>query len=100
MGAGLPGGTTRIPIRVQPRASRNAIVIDDNHRIRVAITDPPVDDAANTAVCRLIAKRLGISSRNVCLVKGARSREKVVEVTGLQPEAVQARLEGGLANQP
>ena len=86
------GGGTRLPVRVQPRASRNAVVIEESGRIRVAITEPPVDDAANTAVCRFVAKRLGVPARDVGLVQGARARDKVLHIKGVNPEQVHERL--------
>jgi uncharacterized protein (TIGR00251 family) len=85
---------TRLALRAQPKASRNAVVIEPDGRIRVAITQPPVDDAANAAVCRFLAKELGVPARSVALVRGVRARDKVVHIAGLTPEEVSRRLGG------
>ncbi len=53
-------------------------------RLLVRVTAPPVDDAANVALCRLLAKRAGVPRSAVRIVKGARSRDKVVELSGLE----------------
>jgi uncharacterized protein (TIGR00251 family) len=91
-------GGVRLTVRAQPRASRNAIVMEADGRIRVAITQSPVDDAANRAVCRFLAKELGLPARSVALVQGARARDKVVHIAGLTPEQVHERLANGQAS--
>ena len=73
----------RIEVRVQPRAPRDEIVGERGGRLVVRVTAPPVDDRANAAVCKLIAKRAGVPRSAVSVVAGARSRDKVVEITGL-----------------
>ena len=70
----------RIDVRVQPRAPRDEIVGRRNGRLVIRVTAPPVDDRANVAVCRLIAKQAGVPRSSVRVVSGGRSRDKVVEV--------------------
>lgn len=83
---------TRLRVRVTPRASRDAIEgFDDAGILRVRVTAPPVDGAANKAVTKLLASALGIPQRDVVLVSGATSRIKVFEV-GLDEDVVAARL--------
>lgn len=84
--------SARLAVRVQPRASRNAVLVEADGRIRVAVTAPPVEDAANAALCRVLAEALGTHARAVTLVQGARARDKVVAVDGLTGEEVRARL--------
>jgi uncharacterized protein (TIGR00251 family) len=72
----------RIDVRVQPRASRDEVVGERAGRLLVRVTAPPVDDRANIAVCRLIAKREGVRRSAVSVVSGARSRDKVIEISG------------------
>lgn len=74
----------RISIRLQPRSPREGIVGWRGERLLVRVTAPPVDDKANAALCRLIAKRAGVPRSAVRIVKGARSRDKVIELTGLE----------------
>lgn len=85
-------GRVVVRVRVQPRASRNAIHLEPKGAIRVALTAPPVDGAANAALLAFVAKTLGVSKRSVALTRGERSREKTLEVEGLTVSAVRERL--------
>jgi uncharacterized protein len=62
--------------------------------LKVKVTAPPVDSAANEAVLRLLAGALDCPRGAVQLVRGAASRHKQVRVTGLAAEAVAAKLAG------
>lgn len=72
-----------IRLRVQPKASRNAISIEPDGRIRIALTAPPVDGTANKALRAFIAKRLRIPKASVELTQGEKSRDKVIAVSGI-----------------
>jgi uncharacterized protein YggU (UPF0235/DUF167 family) len=58
------------------------------------VTAPPVDGAANEALCRLIADELGIARSRVRILAGSMTRRKVVEVRGSTPGALSARWPG------
>ncbi|MEX0784318.1 MAG: DUF167 domain-containing protein [Dehalococcoidia bacterium] len=82
----------RLTVRVTPRASTDRIGgFDAEGRLRVRVTAPPADGAANAAVARLLAKALGLPGRDVVLVTGATSREKVFEVP-LEDDDIRSRL--------
>jgi uncharacterized protein (TIGR00251 family) len=82
----------RLHVRVTPRASRDAIEgFDDAGVLRIRVTAPPADGAANKAVTKLLAAALGVPQRDVVLVSGASSRVKVFEVA-LSAEEVTSRL--------
>ena len=67
----------RIAVRVTARASRDDIVgFDDTGVLRVRVTAPPVDGAANEAVAKLLARALGLAPREVMLARGERARLK------------------------
>jgi uncharacterized protein (TIGR00251 family) len=70
-------------VRVQPRASRDEIVGERDGSLVVRLTAPPVEDRANKALCRLIARRLGVAPTRVTVLRGAKSRDKIVRVEGL-----------------
>jgi uncharacterized protein (TIGR00251 family) len=82
----------RLHVRVTPRASRDAIEgFDDAGVLRIRVTAPPADGAANKAVTKLLAAALGVPQRDVVLVSGASSRVKVFEVP-LSVDEVTTRL--------
>jgi hypothetical protein len=70
----------RFDVRVQPRASRNEFAGVQNGVLRVRLTAPPVDGAANEALVDFIADELGLARRQVRIVSGFGSRNKIVEV--------------------
>lgn len=85
----------RVSVRVAPRASRDAIVGVHDGALKVALTAPPVEGAANEALVRLLAKALGVPKGAVRLVQGERSRDKVLEIVGVEEAAVRALATGG-----
>jgi len=83
----------RFRVRVAPRASRAAVLGVHAGALKVSLTAPPVDGAANAALVKLLAKRLGVARGRVAIVSGERSRDKTVEVEGLDAGAVRALAE-------
>lgn len=85
-----------ISVRVTPRSSRDAVkgVLPDG-KVHVTVTAPPADGAANAAVTKLLAKALKLPPRDVVLIRGAGSREKVFEVA-LSLEEVGQRIPGAI----
>jgi hypothetical protein len=61
-------------------------------RLRVRLTAPPVDGAANDALVRLLAERLGVARSAVRVVGGGSSRSKVVTVDGIGLREARTRL--------
>jgi uncharacterized protein (TIGR00251 family) len=81
-----------LSIKVQPRAARNEIVGVVGDELKVRVTAPPVDSAANEAVLRLLAEILGCARSALHLQRGQTSRRKLIKVAGLSAEHVLARL--------
>lgn len=79
-------------VRVSPRASRDAIGGAHDGALKVALTAPPVEGAANAALVKLLAKRLGVSKSAVRIVSGESSRNKRVEVDGVSPDQARRSL--------
>jgi uncharacterized protein len=73
-------------VRLQPRARRNAILDERDGVLRVSVAAAPIDGQANAALCKLIAKRAGVARGRVSVIRGERTREKVVRVEGVEPE--------------
>ncbi len=86
------GGEVRLAVKVQPRASRNAVAGVVGAELKVLVTAPPVEAAANEALLALLVERLACPRRAVRLVRGQTSRHKVVAVRGLPGATVLARL--------
>lgn len=83
-------------VLVQPRASRGKFGPRHGHRIKIAVTAPPVDGAANAAVIELVATAFGVPRAAVAVIAGASSRRKTVRVTGATPERLNELVpEGG-----
>jgi uncharacterized protein len=71
----------RIAVRLTPRGGSDRVEgVDDDGALRVRVAAPPVDGAANEALCRLLARELGIARRCVRVVTGEAARRKAVEV--------------------
>src|SRR5712692_4392943 len=87
---------TTLSIRVQPRASRNAVVGWTGNTLNIRLTAPPVEGAANAACLTFLADLLDLPQSQFEILRGERSRNKVVQITGLTREEVRARLERSL----
>ena len=80
-------------MRVQPRAGRNRITGRYGAAMKVQLTAPPVDGAANLALAELLAEALGVSKHAVRLIAGAHSRDKIVEVETTDQAEMEKKLE-------
>jgi uncharacterized protein (TIGR00251 family) len=81
-----------LTVRLQPRARRDEIVGERAGAIVIRVTAPPVDGKANEALCRLIAKAARVAPSRVRVVRGHAARTKVVEVEGVELDALRAAL--------
>lgn len=81
-----------LSVKVQPRASKDEVGPVLGNELKVKVTAPPVDAAANQAVLRLLADQLHCPQRQLQLLRGRTSRHKTILITGLAPETVAAKL--------
>src|SRR3974390_2414631 len=88
-------GGALLMVKLQPRASVNEIGEALGNELRIKVTAPPVDAAANEALVKLLAERLDCPRNRVELVRGHTSRHKTVKVYGLAGGAALAKLTGG-----
>jgi uncharacterized protein len=79
-------------VKVHPRARKNAITGIVGDALKLALTAPPVEGRANQAVIEFFADFFEIARSSVTIASGATSRNKVVRITGLSKQAVEARL--------
>ena len=79
-------------VRVQPRASRDALSGEREGALLVRLTAPPVEGAANEALARFLGKALGVPPSAVRVLSGATGRHKVVSVAGVDAPTARERL--------
>ena len=75
-----------------PRASRTKIGPRHDGRIKVAVTAPPVDGEANTAVIDFLSKTFGIARSDVTIVSGLTGRRKTIRLVGVTYEQVEEKI--------
>jgi hypothetical protein len=86
-----PDGTL-LSVKLQPRATANEIDEPLGDELRIKVTAPPVDAAANEALIKLLAGKLDCARGRVELVRGHKSRHKIVKLYGFTPEEVFKKL--------
>lgn len=79
---GVAKGRINIEVKLTPRASRDEVTGMRDGVLRVRVTAPPVDGAANKAMRKLIAKRAGVPPSRVTIARGERGRSKLVTIEG------------------
>jgi len=81
-------GRVRFSVRVQPRASKTELAGIHGDALKIRLSAPPVDGAANDALVEFLAETFAVPRRNVRLVSGESSRSKIVEIEGINERAV------------
>lgn len=81
-------------VRVIPRASRSEVVGEIEGAVKVKLTSPPIDGAANAELIKLFAKRFGVSRSAVEILSGETSKTKQIRIDGVTAEEVLS-LAGG-----
>lgn len=90
--ARVPRGDAQIEVRLRPRGKGDELLGMEDGVLRARVSAPPVDGKANKALCRLIAKRVGVAPSRVSVVRGEKSRDKVVRVEGVDAKALAKAL--------
>ena len=83
-------------VHLQPRAAHDRVVGLHGEALKVALTAPPVENAANAALLAFLAALLQVPRASVSLMSGAKSREKRVLVSTATPQHLVQRLESTL----
>ena len=81
-----------LELKVIPNAPRDAIAGWLGDALKVKIKAPALEGRANDALLDFLAHKLGVSRRDVSLIRGDKSRQKVARITGLDDTAVRLRL--------
>lgn len=87
-------GAISFAVRVVPRASRSEIVGEHDGALRVRVTAPPVEGAANEELVRTLARAFGVAVRAVEITSGHASKSKVVRVVGADRERLLSLVSG------
>ncbi|HEX6229945.1 MAG TPA: DUF167 domain-containing protein [Solirubrobacterales bacterium] len=83
---------TQIEVRLSPRASRDELQGAREGILQARVTAAPVDGKANRALCKLVAKRLGVAPSRVKVVRGEKARIKLLRVEGIDEAAARRAL--------
>lgn len=98
----ITAGSIVLRVRVTPKSSREGVdgmqPTADGPAIKVCVRAPPEDGAANAAVEQVISAWLGLARRDVALISGAKSRVKLLAISGA-PEELAGRISAALADQ-
>jgi uncharacterized protein (TIGR00251 family) len=79
-------------VKVHPRARKNAITGEVGDALKLSLTAPPVEGAANNACVRFLAELLDVPRSSVTIAAGESSRRKLIRVAGLSAAEVEQRL--------
>ena len=84
------GAGVTVEVIVSPRSSRERIGPVVGDRLKIAVTSPPVEGEANSAVIACLARALGVPRSQVAIVRGDGSRRKTVRIAGVTRAAIEA----------
>jgi len=82
----------RFTVKVRPRARRSAITGRLGEAWKLDLAAPPVEGKANEECVRFLAELAGVPRSHVRIISGASSRTKVVEIAGVEQEALTSRM--------
>ena len=82
-------------VKVVPKASRDRIAGELDGALKVTVSAAPERGAANKAVCKLIATKLGIRTQQVTVDAGHASPRKTLRIAGVSVKKVRNALTGG-----
>jgi uncharacterized protein (TIGR00251 family) len=84
--------SAQLRVRLRPRGHADELIGIEDGVLQARVSAPPVDGKANRALCELIAKRAGVAPSRVSVVRGQKSRDKLVRVEGVGVAALVAAL--------
>jgi hypothetical protein len=85
-----------LAIIVMPRSSRTGLDLAEDGSLRLRVTAPPVDGAANAAVLRFLADVLDVPRSRLSIVSGETSRRKRIVVAGMTVEDLERRIQNAI----
>ena len=82
----------RLKLRIVPNTKRDEVVGECGDAVKIKVAAPAVEGKANEALRDFVAKKTGIHHRDVTLIAGEKSRDKLVELANLDATEARARL--------
>jgi uncharacterized protein (TIGR00251 family) len=82
----------RLKLRIVPNAKRDEVVGEYGDAVKIKVAAPAVEGKANEALLVFVAEKTGIHRRDITLIAGEKSRDKVVELATLDAAEARARL--------
>lgn len=82
----------RVEVRLRPRGRVDELLGVVDGVLQARVSAPPVDGKANKALCRLVAKQVGVAPSRVSVVRGEKSRQKLLLVDGIDEAELRQRL--------
>jgi len=84
---------TAIQVKVIPRAKKNEVAgLMEDGSVRIRLTAPPVEGAANQALVEFLAQLLEIHKNQIEIVAGLSSERKLISLVGISPQSVESIL--------
>jgi uncharacterized protein (TIGR00251 family) len=87
-----PVAEARIEVRLRPRGHTDELLGMVDGVLQARVSAPPVDGRANRALCRLIAKAAGVAPSRVSVVRGEKSRQKLLLIEGIDEAVLREKL--------
>ncbi len=82
-----------VAVHVTPRSRKDELTgISPDGTLRVRLTAPPVDGAANKALLELLARILGVRTVSLEIIGGEKGKDKIVSVVDLDAHTVEEKV--------
>jgi uncharacterized protein (TIGR00251 family) len=83
---------------IQPRSTQNEVLGIHNNSLKIRLTSPPVDGAANKTCVKFLAKSLGVSTSKIRIVAGLNNKNKTIEIDDIDEPAFRKKLTTKIPN--
>jgi len=82
----------RLKLRIVPNAKRDEVTGEHGDAVKIKVAAPAIEGKANEALLEFIAEKLGLHHRDITLIAGEKSRDKLIEIENLDAAEARARL--------
>lgn len=89
-------GGVSFAVRVQPRASKSEVAGELDGALKVRLAAPPVDGEANEELIRFLARLFDTPRRQIAIISGQTSKNKLVRISGISVEEVEKAFSAAL----